>query len=248
MYHRVGNPLRRSIVRGQYAHPWALRWQLSTLRGLGYQPLTLQQMLAEPSNYSGHYAVTFDDGYAGVFRRGLPILQEFQVPITIFMVAGAVGKTNRWDALIGDCVEEMLTAEELRALAAAGHEIASHTMTHARLLDLSDAELRGELVDSKHLLEDLLGQPVHGLAYPYGEFDARVRAATIDAGYRYATTTYQAAIHPHMDPFALTRINMRWNTVGLELTRKIHWASERTFFEPITSFRMPERKRKVAPK
>jgi len=221
MYHRVGSPLVRSIVRQQYAHPVVLRSQMKTLLSRGYRPLTLGAMLAQPETCYGHFAPTFDDGYATVWRQGFPILAEYQVPATIFMVAGALGKTNYWDEALGDRTEKMLTKDELRALADAGCEIGAHTMSHAHLLGLSPRELHAEIYDAKDLLENLIGKPVRGFAYPYGEFDDRIRDALIEAGYRYAVTCEQSAIYPQMDPYALTRINMRWNTCGPVLTEKI---------------------------
>ena len=44
-------------------------------------------------------AVTFDDGYADVVCEGLPVLERFEVPATIFVVADAVGGRFWWDRL-----------------------------------------------------------------------------------------------------------------------------------------------------
>jgi peptidoglycan/xylan/chitin deacetylase (PgdA/CDA1 family) len=44
-------------------------------------------------------ALTFDDGYAGVFEHALPILQALGTPATVFVVAEAVGRSAGfwWD-------------------------------------------------------------------------------------------------------------------------------------------------------
>jgi peptidoglycan/xylan/chitin deacetylase (PgdA/CDA1 family) len=47
-------------------------------------------------------AVTFDDGYRGVYQHALPILKEFKAPATVFLVTGHIG-TDRllwWDRLL----------------------------------------------------------------------------------------------------------------------------------------------------
>lgn len=224
MYHRMGSPLTRSIVRGQYMLPGWFRSQIATLMKRGYTPLPLVELLAKPACATGHFTITFDDGYANFRRLAFPILTELHAPATVYMVAAQIGKTNVWDERIGDCTEPMLTAAELRELDAAGIEIGSHTMNHAHLTTLSDAELRRELQDSKHLLEDLLGKPVPGFSYPYGEWDARVRQAVIDAGYTYAVITTRGAVGASGDLFTTPRVNIRWNTIGPALLLKVRSA------------------------
>jgi peptidoglycan/xylan/chitin deacetylase (PgdA/CDA1 family) len=54
----------------------------------------------------------------------------------------------------------------LRGLADQGVEIESHTVTHAHLPDLADAELQHELVRSRLELEDELGRQCRFLAFP----------------------------------------------------------------------------------
>ena len=224
LYHRIGSPLVRSRVRGQYVLPRFFRWQLRTLMGSGYSPAGLAQVLADAELGAGHFSITFDDGYASVGRLALPVLAKRQVPATVFVVAGAVGNTSAWDEAMGDRVEPMMDAVMVREMAAAGMEVGSHGMSHARLTDLPDAALQAEVCDSKRLLEDMLGKAVGGFAYPYGAWDGRVREAVIDAGYEYAVSTRLAAIGPAMDRFAIPRINVRWNTVGWILLRKIRRA------------------------
>jgi peptidoglycan/xylan/chitin deacetylase (PgdA/CDA1 family) len=64
----------------------------------------------------------------------------------------------------------------------------SHTVTHARLPEISDESLLSELADSKRQLEDLLSSPVDWLAPPGGHFDERVLRAAADTGYRVVRT------------------------------------------------------------
>lgn len=52
--------------------------------------------------------------------------------------------------------------EIVRAIAQAGHEIASHGTTHAMLTRLTPQQFRRELIDSRHLLQDISSQPIVG--------------------------------------------------------------------------------------
>jgi peptidoglycan/xylan/chitin deacetylase (PgdA/CDA1 family) len=47
----------------------------------------------------GTAAITFDDGYAGVFDHAVPVLKALRVPATVFVVAEAPGKSRGfwWD-------------------------------------------------------------------------------------------------------------------------------------------------------
>ena len=81
-----------------------------------------------------------------------------------------------------------LTWDGVRALAAAGMEIGSHSVTHARLPDLSPDRLREELVKSRLALEAQLNAPIDLLAYPYNSVRRHVIAAASQAGYRIAVS------------------------------------------------------------
>jgi peptidoglycan/xylan/chitin deacetylase (PgdA/CDA1 family) len=71
---------------------------------------------------------------------------------------------------------------------------------------LSDAELARELTDSRAALEDALGEPVTGFAYPYGAWDARCAAAVKAAGYAYALTTDTGWALRDGDPYRIRRL------------------------------------------
>ena len=101
----------------------------------------------------------------------------------------------------------MMRWDELRTLADEGHEIGSHSVSHALLPQVSDAQLRDELQASKAKLEAEVG-PVDTFCYPNGDHDARVRRFTREAGYRCAVSTTWGTNTPDTDPFALRRCDI----------------------------------------
>jgi peptidoglycan/xylan/chitin deacetylase (PgdA/CDA1 family) len=113
--------------------------------------------------------------FAPFFRSGT--LAEDGRPLTIPELSG-----ERYDAE----ALATLTWDELRGLAGRNVEIGSHTITHAHLPQLGDAELDRELSESRERIADELGRPCRFLAYPYGEQDERVREAARRAGYEAA--------------------------------------------------------------
>jgi peptidoglycan/xylan/chitin deacetylase (PgdA/CDA1 family) len=83
----------------------------------------------------------------------------------------------------------MMSWDELRALARAGHEIGSHSLSHALLTQISDAQLEQEVRGSREALEKRLGVGVESFCYPNGSWDSRAAAAVERAGYKQAVTT-----------------------------------------------------------
>ncbi len=81
--------------------------------------------------------------------------------------------------------------EAVRKIVAAGHEVASHSLTHPHsLLHLTPEDLRKELVESKARLEAASGKPVIGFRAPNWDLDESLFPALADAGYRYDASAY----------------------------------------------------------
>jgi peptidoglycan/xylan/chitin deacetylase (PgdA/CDA1 family) len=165
--------------------------------------------------------VTFDDAFrsaASVF----PELRRLGVPHQIFVCTkyALVGAPLGIPELAGDDPNELVTMnwDELRDHAARGVAIGSHAVSHPHLRGLSDAELRRELSESKAEIEDRLGRSCDDFAYPYGEHDARIRAATRAAGYGRA----YALLGSRSDPYAAPRLDLyRRHTVPRTLLRAV---------------------------
>jgi peptidoglycan/xylan/chitin deacetylase (PgdA/CDA1 family) len=105
--------------------------------------------------------------------------------------------------------ERLLDAGQIREMQGAGMEFGSHSMGHPHLTGLPSREAIGEIAGSRARIEDLLGGLCESFAYPYGEWDARVRELVAEAGYAAACTTRRAAARRGEDPLALPRINIR---------------------------------------
>jgi polysaccharide deacetylase family protein (PEP-CTERM system associated) len=81
----------------------------------------------------------------------------------------------------------------VRDIAARGHEVASHGVSHRMLTELSPPEFRTEAVDSRLLLEDISGTPVIGFRAPsYSVTRSTLWALEIlrDTGYAYDSSVY----------------------------------------------------------
>jgi peptidoglycan-N-acetylglucosamine deacetylase len=97
----------------------------------------------------------------------------------------------------------VMAQEEMRALRAMGMEIGSHTLTHPNLTKLRKNQALHELVESKKMLEDMVGELIVSFCYPAGKFNSMVRSWVIEAGYKLARTTLAFRIDRKFDPFCM---------------------------------------------
>lgn len=183
-----------------FVSPENLEAHFKWLKDNGYEPITmghaadcLQSKCQLPSKA---VVITFDDGWTDEYLNGFPILKKYSFPATFYI------KLNNYNGLGG------LTTNQLKEMAAAGIEIASHTMTHPNLKTKPAQQLNFELRESKRILEHDLGVPVHSFAYPGGAFNDRVVAAVKAAGYQSATTTIHSIQQNSADLFRLRRIHI----------------------------------------
>jgi peptidoglycan/xylan/chitin deacetylase (PgdA/CDA1 family) len=170
-------------------HPDRLDQQLRLLRRLGIHGVSLAEALRSirRGERRRQVALTFDDGYADFRHRAMPVLARHGMTASVYVVAGRLSGCNDWDA---DAPQlPLLSIDDVRAAAAAGHEVGSHTLTHIRLAGADPDAVRCEVVQSRAVLEDLLQQPVTGFCYPYGSQDDAAVAAVEAAGYEYACAT-----------------------------------------------------------
>ena len=102
----------------------------------------------------------------------------------------------------------LMTFEEIAQLAADGHEIGSHGMSHRMLPDCDESALDYEVSESRRRLRERVGQSIDSFCYPNGDSDARSAAAVAAAGYLRAVTTDWGANGPETDAFRLRRFDM----------------------------------------
>lgn len=110
----------------------------------------------------GTVALTFDDGPApGYTEQVLAILQKYDIKATFFVVGANAQKYP----------------ELVKKIHAAGHVVASHSMTHPMLTKLSPAKLQWEIETPQKIVASEIGIKPRCLRYPFGASNERVRAA-----------------------------------------------------------------------
>lgn len=230
MYHRVGEAKGRSEHR-YCVEPERFAAQMHALEKDGWRAVALQSFfswldgLLELPEKS--FLLTFDDGFLGVHAHVAPVLARLGWSPVVFLVSCLLGKRDLWraDQTPDTRTYPLLDVGHVRELRAHGFDFQSHTRHHADLPTLDDAELHAELQGSREDLEDLLGEPVLHLAYPYGHYDDRVQRAARAAGYRSAFSTEPGFNRRDADRFRLRRLDVFGTDTPNALRRKIAFGS-----------------------
>ena len=187
LLHSISEP-KTDAEASYYTAPLRFRRLMRLFRAAGRKTATVSQYLRDEMSRD-QLLFTFDDGYDDLYEELIPLAAEHGYTALIFLVADRIGASNLWDEKNGLRTRNLLTLDQIREMQKHGFEFGSHSLTHPWLPSLSDLELRREVSDSKHRLEDALGAEVTSFAYPCGGVDRRVRSAVADAGYQLAFTT-----------------------------------------------------------
>jgi peptidoglycan/xylan/chitin deacetylase (PgdA/CDA1 family) len=214
MYHQIADP--PEAVDRLAVSPAAFADQLGCLRAAGFTTVTASALAAGLAGDGSALpprpvVLTFDDGFADFHSRALPLLERYGFTATVFVTTGWIADSGAPDAALRR-PGRMLSWSQIAEAAATGVEIGAHSHGHPELDLLAAESLRRELELSKALLEQRLGRPVPGLAYPFGYSNAAVRCAARAAGYHYACAVANIAAGPHVDAMALPRLTIRQST------------------------------------
>lgn len=165
--------------------------------------------------------LTFDDAYADLLDVGCPILAERGLPGVVFAVAGQLGGTNEWDHRIRARPLDLLDADGLRAVAAQGIEVGSHTVSHRPLTKVPRPELEQEIAGSADMLERAGLPRPRVFSYPYGEWSPSIAAIARAAGYEASFTVEPGVVADGADRHALPRIEVFASDTPRRLRRKL---------------------------
>ena len=131
-------------------------------------------------------AITFDDGYRDNLTVALPLLERFELPITLFVTAGFLGRDG------------YLSREDLREISR--HPlvtIGSHGLWHRDFNRLTLEEAKFELTESRRLLSGMIGKRVDLLAWPYGECNAGLELLSSESGYSASWSVWKGTDSLH---------------------------------------------------
>ena len=205
MYHHVGEPPPDADAIGLdlTVLPDQFEAQLAYLSEEGYQTIYLSDLIMHLQ--MGYplppkpIVITFDDGYHDVFTNAYPLLKEYGLVATFFIIT----------SLPDEGREGYLSWAEIKALHAAGMEIGSHTYTHPDLRGQPYDYVVWQVLGSKEAIEARIKEPVRLFSYPSGRYDQQVVEVLRSTGYWGAVAIGQEAHQSSDRTFELQRIRVR---------------------------------------
>lgn len=137
----------------------------------------LLRRVAWPGGKYKAVALSYDDGPT-----------QDRTFVKLLNTYGVVGSFNLNSGKLGG--KTHVTAAEVKALFA-GHEVATHSVSHPYLTKLSPAQIKKELADDRAALEKLVSYKVRGHAYPFGDHDDAVVEVMKQVGLVYGRVVPQ---------------------------------------------------------
>lgn len=167
MYHAVSDNMWG--INELFVSPSDMEEQLKYLVDNGYDPIWFED-LAYIESYDKPVILTFDDGYDDNYTELFPLLQEYNVKATIFVIGNAPGTSHK------------MTAEQIKELSDSGLiSIQSHGYTHHDMNVMDEETLEYELGETWRVLTRITGKIPSVLCYPTGRYSD----TTLEVAQRY---------------------------------------------------------------
>jgi peptidoglycan/xylan/chitin deacetylase (PgdA/CDA1 family) len=137
------------------------------IKSHGYKAVklsTLIKMQKEGKNIDKIVVFTIDDSYKSFYKNGLPLFIKYHIPFTLFVYGKAT--TQKWgDFMSWKQVKECMKYGELGV----------HSWAHPHLAKLTNGEIIKDTKKAINAFKKHIGFVPDMYAYPYGEYDERVK-------------------------------------------------------------------------
>ena len=171
-----------------------------------YEIIDLQDLLAIREGRRGlrHDAVilTFDDGDLSIYALAYPLLREYRIKATFFIISSFAGHVGYADWRQIREISDYRTDEGEQLFT-----IGSHSASHQFLSTLEPEVLLRELSESRREIERNIDRKVDFLALPFGDGadNPQIINAAKAAGYSGIRTTRESVLLPSaIEPYSLS--------------------------------------------
>lgn len=157
------------------------------------------------------FNISYDDGVLQDIRL-VELLNRYGLKGTFNLNSGMMKIGFRWKHKTGQ--EIVRLPEQTAAGLYIGHEVASHTLDHPYMNDLTEAQILHQMTQDKKNLEELFGRGVYGFAVPFLYYSDLIAQCARQAGFEYARISEEG------NTFAAPEDFYRWRG------GKFHWSED----------------------
>ena len=177
-YHSVGQAAATGV---NDVEPKRFRRQIELALRSGFRFVPAAE-IARTGGGPKDLAITFDDAWSSVSSQAAPILLDYKIPWSLFVVSSWSDHGEAWSR------GSILRWEDIDRLMANGADIGSHSSTHPDFGSITRTQMIEELAGSRETIRQRLGMSPTTFAIPLGQSMNWPQAASElarEAGYEF---------------------------------------------------------------
>lgn len=145
------------------------------------------------------FNVTYDDGILQDVRL-VELLNKYGMKGTFNLNSELMKNEFEWTHEYGMVIKRLPVEKALSIYD--GHEVASHTLTHPCMYDLSENQIMYEMAEDKKNLKKLFGKEIYGFAVPFDYYDEKIAKCVKNCGFEYGRCSLESySYKPNADAY-----------------------------------------------
>jgi peptidoglycan/xylan/chitin deacetylase (PgdA/CDA1 family) len=138
--------------------------------------------------------LTIDDGFQSFYDQAWPILKKEKIPFILFVNTREVGTNGYMDwKQIKEIAKEKFV------------HIGNHSYSHEYLVDITNNEIKNDIIRAINDFKDNLGYKSSFFSYPFGEYSNNFKAIVKNLGFKYAFGQHSGVVDETKDFYELPR-------------------------------------------
>lgn len=170
-----------------------------------------------PNGKRKAFNVTYDDGVLQDVQF-VELLNRYGLKGTFNLNSQLLEEEFEWTHECGIVVKRLKTQDVVSLYA--GHEVASHTLSHPYMENLTKEEIMHELTMDKANLEKLFGREIKGFAVPFDYYSELIEQCVMESGFEYGRISEEScSFCPQSDYY-------RWKATVFHCDEKLEALTE----------------------
>ncbi|MDC6482300.1 polysaccharide deacetylase family protein [Pelagibacteraceae bacterium] len=138
--------------------------------------------------------LTIDDGFQSFYDQAWPILKKEKIPFILFVNTREVGTSGYmgWKQIKEIAKEKFV-------------HIGNHSYSHEYLVDITNDEIKNDIIRAINDFKDNLGYNSSFFSYPFGEYSNNFKTIVKNLGFKYAFGQHSGVVDETKDFYELPR-------------------------------------------